>query len=63
VAYPRRSQILGALSALLVYALTGSEPWAVRLLLLCLLLRSSWLTVEGSVRSAPPECWNAGAEG
>jgi hypothetical protein len=30
-----------------VYAWSGSEPGAARLLLLCLLLRSSWLTVEG----------------
>jgi hypothetical protein len=27
-----------------------------RLLLLCLLLSISWLTVEPGVRSAPPEC-------
>ena len=31
---------------LLLYAWSGSEPGAARLLLLCLLLRSSWLTVE-----------------
>jgi len=34
-----------------------------RLLLLCLLLRSSWLAVEAAVRAAPPECCIAGADG
>ena len=34
-----------------------------RLLLLCLLLRSSWLTVEDDRHSAPPDCCIAGAEG
>jgi len=34
-----------------------------RLLLLCLLPSISWLTVEASVRSAPPECCIAGADG
>ena len=35
---------------LLFYAWSGTEPGAARLLLLCLLLRSSWLTVEGDRR-------------
>jgi hypothetical protein len=37
----------------------------LRLLLLCLPFRSSWLTVEGdwTVTSAPPECCIAGADG
>ena len=34
-----------------------------RLLLLCLLLRSSWLAAEGGRQVAPPECYIAGAEG
>jgi hypothetical protein len=33
------------------------------LLLLCLLLSISWLTVEAGVRSAPPACCIAGADG
>jgi hypothetical protein len=33
------------------------------LLLLCLLFRSSWLTVGTGPRSAPPECCIAGADG